>query len=91
MHSPFKAAVYARLEDSVLFIESDPAQSRDIARLAGKPVLCYTTQELITPPLSLPRFRRDASTSVVRLRRLAMRGVRWLLDRRARRYPSLPP
>lgn len=47
LHSTFKANVYASLSDSVLFIESDPKQSRDIAKLTGKPVLSYEERLLI--------------------------------------------
>ena len=76
MHAAFKASVYAKLGKADLFIESDPVQSREIARLAGKPVLCYTTQQLVTPPMSLPRLSRDAGIFGSRLKRLLGRLAR---------------
>lgn len=47
-HAPFKADVYGR-SDSVLFIESEPAQARAIAQIAGKPVLCIESQDVVEP------------------------------------------
>jgi uncharacterized HAD superfamily protein/adenine/guanine phosphoribosyltransferase-like PRPP-binding protein len=52
-HAAFKAEVYGRTPDALLFIESERDQARDISRLAGKPVLSLGSQELFTPePLS---------------------------------------
>ena len=52
-HAAFKAEVYRNAEETVLFIESDRRQAAEIARLSGKPVLCFSTQELLNPELSL--------------------------------------
>lgn len=40
VHAKFKAEVYSSIEESPLFIESDPNQAREIARLSGKDVFC---------------------------------------------------
>jgi len=47
-HAKHKAEVY-RKTGADLFIESSRNEALEIARLSGKPVLCYTTGELITP------------------------------------------
>jgi len=47
-HAPFKAKIYQET-GALLFIESEPAQAREIARASGKPVLCIETQDIITP------------------------------------------
>lgn len=46
-HARFKAEVYRSLEESTLFIESEPAQAAEIARLSGKPVLDYANQRIV--------------------------------------------
>jgi uncharacterized HAD superfamily protein/hypoxanthine-guanine phosphoribosyltransferase len=48
-HAAFKADVYRSIDAATLFIESDPAQAVEIARLSGKPVLDYTSQRLAAP------------------------------------------
>lgn len=48
-HADFKARVYRSIDTATLFIESDPAQAGEIARLSGKPVLDYTSQRLAHP------------------------------------------
>ncbi len=48
-HADFKARVYRSIDTATLFIESDPKQAGEIARLSGKPVLDYTSQSLATP------------------------------------------
>lgn len=40
IHANFKANVYANIKDAVLFIESNPLQAQEIARLSGKQVYC---------------------------------------------------
>ena len=40
IHANFKAKVYASVNDTVLFIESDPNQAQTIAQLSGKQVYC---------------------------------------------------
>lgn len=53
VHASFKADVY-KARPHTLFIESNPRQAADIARLAGKPVLCLPTREMFHPPAPLP-------------------------------------
>lgn len=48
-HADFKARVYRSLATTTLFIESNPEQALEIARLSGKPVLDYTSQRLAEP------------------------------------------
>ena len=55
-HASFKADVYQRC-GARLFVESDPRQAREIARLSGRPVICFGTQQLIRPPLVQPLVR----------------------------------
>lgn len=40
IHANFKAQVYASVNDTFLFIESDPHQAQTIAQLSGKQVYC---------------------------------------------------
>jgi orotate phosphoribosyltransferase len=47
-HASFKAEVYDAT-DSVLFVESDAEQATTIAEIAGKPVYCYDTNEMVRP------------------------------------------
>ena len=45
-HAKFKAEVYKNLADTVLFVESEPNQAREIALLTGKTVICTSTDEV---------------------------------------------
>jgi uncharacterized HAD superfamily protein/hypoxanthine phosphoribosyltransferase len=71
-HSHFKAEVYGKTE-SVLFIESDLCQARDIAGRCRKPVYCVETGEMV--------YHDDVATLVRRDRRLRglWRGLRPLV------------
>ncbi len=40
IHATFKAQIYGAIKESVLFIESNPSQAQDIARLSNKFVFC---------------------------------------------------
>ena len=44
-YAEFKANIYKNLKNTVLFIESEPAQAKDIAHLSGKPCVCSWTDE----------------------------------------------
>ncbi len=44
-HAKFKAEVYKKLSDTVLFVESEPNQAREIALLTGKTVICTSNDE----------------------------------------------
>lgn len=48
LHGKFKAAAFKK-SNNVLFIESEPHQAEEIARLSGKPALCFATMELYQP------------------------------------------
>ncbi len=55
LHAPFKARVYASDPGARLFVESDPEQAAEIARLSGKPVLDAGSMRLMDPRVpSLP-------------------------------------
>jgi uncharacterized HAD superfamily protein/hypoxanthine phosphoribosyltransferase len=53
----FKAEVYKSTK-TVLFIESSREQANEIVRLAGKPVLCTETNEMINPALLAESYSR---------------------------------
>lgn len=48
LHGKFKASAYKK-SNNVLFIESEPHQAEEIARLTGKPALCFGNMELYQP------------------------------------------
>jgi len=84
-HAIFKADAYNRT-DALLFIESSPSQASEIARRAGKPVLCVETGNMIYPgkrdetAARCKRFarlcRRDPSKALVRAAKRASRVFR---------------
>lgn len=45
-HANFKAEIYKKLNDTVLFIESNPKQAEKIAALTSKPCICVETDEI---------------------------------------------
>lgn len=75
LHGSFKAEVY-READCALFIESELAQAREIARLSGKPVLSLQGPEMIVPGVLNPRAIRQKirpATLGVRINRFLSR------------------
>jgi len=48
-HGKFKAEIFRQLKHSKLFIESNPTQAEEIAKLSGKPCLSFSTQQLYKP------------------------------------------
>ena len=44
-HASFKAKIYKEDIDAICFIESNPQQAREIAKLSGKQVICVQTDE----------------------------------------------
>ena len=70
-HASFKAATYRAIEDATLFIESEPRQAEEIARLSGKPVLDYTSQRLAKPVWNAAR----AAVGYTNLRRRIMNRI----------------
>jgi uncharacterized HAD superfamily protein len=79
-HAAFKAEVFRRARDTVLFIESDRRQALEIARLAGKPVLCFTTQEMFQPGLSAALIERKGREFSYRLARWLYRPFKRLMS-----------
>jgi len=45
IHGNFKAEIYSKLKDTMLFIESEPHQAKQIAELTNKPCICVSTDE----------------------------------------------
>ena len=44
-HAGFKAEIYRKLDKAICFIESDPRQAKEIAKLSGKRCICVKTDE----------------------------------------------
>ena len=75
-HASFKAQVYRKIAKSVLFIESNRRQSLEIAERSGKPVLCYSTQEFFSPPLSIPLVTHTMRSGLPRAFRKLVRALK---------------
>jgi uncharacterized HAD superfamily protein/hypoxanthine phosphoribosyltransferase len=81
-HASFKAEVFKNQNDTGLFIESEPQQAMQIAKIAGKHALSFSTQELFAPHISYAileyqsrHFARRAAGKIHRLaKRLLIRG-----------------
>jgi len=56
-HALFKAEFYKKV-NAELFIESSYKQAREIATIAGKPVLCIETEEMIHPNYLIENFHQ---------------------------------
>ena len=52
VHARFKAEIFEK-SDCLYFVESDPAQAREIALLSKKPVICAQTDEFYRVPFDL--------------------------------------
>lgn len=61
-HASFKAQVYKSYREAPLFIESEPHQAMAIARLTGRPALCYSDQKIYTPALSVALLDQKIQT-----------------------------
>jgi uncharacterized HAD superfamily protein len=72
-HASFKASVYRRLDDALLFIESDSAQAAHIANGSGKPVLCHATRTMHYPGTLNAQVRQGARRAASVIRSLAAR------------------
>jgi len=79
IHGSFKGALFRRLSDTKLFIESEPLQAQQIAHLAGKPALCFSSQTMYTPGLSLAFAHQTGKSILKRLGRRLKRVTRNLL------------
>lgn len=90
-YSQFKADIY-RSCDAKLFIESDPKQATEIAKLASKPVFSYDTNELVEPGAVaeavqksgeyLSKFKRQPLRFSLTASRYAVEVVTGMIDRR---------
>jgi uncharacterized HAD superfamily protein len=49
LHAKFKSRIYKKIWKSPLFIESDAGQAQEVAKLSGKPCLCFETQAIYYP------------------------------------------
>jgi uncharacterized HAD superfamily protein/adenine/guanine phosphoribosyltransferase-like PRPP-binding protein len=72
-HASFKARVY-RNTPAQLFVESSRCQAADIARLSGKYVICFETQECISPGI-LREVWQDSRNLGAILKARTKRGV----------------
>ncbi|MEX5565534.1 phosphoribosyltransferase family protein [Pseudophaeobacter sp. 1A16562] len=75
LHAPFKARLYARDPGAELFVESDPGQSLEIARLSGKPVLDFSSMILIQPDAGSLAYARQILACGARRQRRTMGGL----------------
>ncbi|MEN3951649.1 phosphoribosyltransferase [Iodidimonas sp. SYSU 1G8] len=76
-HAKFKADVYRGDPDALLFVESEPAQAREITRRSGKPVLDYRNMVLASPDKITPGYQYTKSSQLLqRIRRALVRRVR---------------
>ena len=96
-HASFKAAIYKKLNVS-LFIESSSMQAQEIARLAGKPVLCIETGEMINPSYLTQTLNHSskfigevtknpirAFLKLARFSKARFRAIRWKLETKRRK------
>jgi len=79
-HASFKAEVYRRQRESILFIESEPHQAMQIMKASGKHVLSFSTQELFCPGFSYPIIERHARHFGKRALRKMFRFAKRLFD-----------
>lgn len=61
-HGDYKADIYKKLKNTVLFIESEPHQAIKIAQLSGKPVLCFGNQIMYQPGLTYANLQQRQRT-----------------------------
>jgi uncharacterized HAD superfamily protein/hypoxanthine-guanine phosphoribosyltransferase len=61
-HAKFKSEVYKSLDEAQLFVESATSQAKEIARLAGKPVLSFEDQVIYRPKFNYIRVDKNLSS-----------------------------
>lgn len=66
-HASFKAEIFLNLKETELFIESEVSQAVEIANIAGKPVLCFSTQKMYYPCASYALVENKVHTFVRRV------------------------
>lgn len=93
-HGRFKGEYY-RKSDAILFIESEPWQAVEIARISGKDVLCTGDQQIYRPdalsPVRILQSVRQSNVNILNKRLkssakkvLGPQPIRWLKQVRAR-------
>lgn len=75
-HANFKAKIYRQTYQASLFIESERHQAIEIAQLSGKPVLCFSSQELFQPGVSLALLEHKGRKFAYRLARYIYRSAK---------------
>lgn len=68
-HADFKARIYRRLNNTSLFVESEPVQAVIIANKSGKHALCFKNQRIYSPAFSYPLVEqktRDLARKTIR-------------------------
>ena len=74
MHAKFKAEIYSKLDNTVLFYESSLSQAYEIAHLTKKAVFCVETDELVSNP-------KNFSTQGMSVKQKVKRAVKIVLKR----------
>ncbi|MBK7663922.1 MAG: phosphoribosyltransferase [Sterolibacteriaceae bacterium] len=77
-HATFKASIYRGCVDAPLFIESEPDQAATISNASGKPVLCYPTQQMFMPGVSVKMVQANGRFFLSRV----VRKLHTMLGRR---------
>lgn len=77
-HAAFKADIYRQLRDAKLFIESEPRQANEIAKLSGKHTLCFSTQQLFQPGYSYAFIEGKVVTFSKRVKRKILSSLKKL-------------
>jgi uncharacterized HAD superfamily protein len=78
-HAGFKAQVYRKARKTSLFIESERPQAIEIAQLSGKPVLCFSSQELFQPGMSLALIEHKGRKLAYQLARNVYRSAKRII------------
>jgi uncharacterized HAD superfamily protein/hypoxanthine-guanine phosphoribosyltransferase len=74
-HASFKAEVYRSLTGTSLFIESEPAQAIEIARLSGKAVLDFANQAIVPRQWNTAYLTARSTTLTQRIVRRVQRAL----------------
>jgi uncharacterized HAD superfamily protein/hypoxanthine phosphoribosyltransferase len=66
-HASFKADIYMKQTNSILFIESEIEQAKSISNLAGKYVLCFSNQMMYSPNMSYAMVKEKTNNIIKRI------------------------
>jgi uncharacterized HAD superfamily protein len=75
MHAKFKAEIYSKLENTVLFYESAISQAHEIARLTQKAVFCVETDELVLNPKNFSTQGLTIKQKIVRAIKIIVKSL----------------